>query len=82
MRGGDRGGLRGQFDQARDIDLGWRRTTRQVALNAGQPQLCVTLTPPRNLHTPRAQLLSNVLVLNPVSGQQHNARTERQPDAA
>jgi len=54
MRGGSGGGLRGQLHQARNIDLGRRRATRQIALNTSQPQTDIPLAPARDLHTPHA----------------------------
>jgi hypothetical protein len=81
MRSGYGLGLRGQFHQSRDIHLGWWRTARQVPLNTCQSCLGVPLTPACDLNTAYSQLLGDSLVLHPLRGQQHDARTLRKPHA-
>jgi hypothetical protein len=73
--------LRGQLHQPGHIHLHRRRPARQVTLDPLQPGLQVALAPARNLHPPDAELLGDVLVLQALRSQQHDARALRQPDA-
>ena len=73
--------LGSQIHQARHVDSRWRRTARQVALNARKPRFGIAFAPARNLHSPDLQLGGNVLALAPLRGQQHDACALCQPDA-
>ena len=81
VRGGLGRGLRGQLHQPGHVHLHRRRPARQVAFNPLQSRLQITLAPARDLHAPDAKLLGDVLVLQALGGQQHDARTLRQSDA-
>jgi hypothetical protein len=73
--------LRGQLDQLRHIHLDWWRATRKVALDAFHACLQITFAPAGHLHAPDAELLGDVLVLQPLRGQQNDPRALRQPHA-
>ena len=73
--------LRGQLHQLWHVDLHGRRATRQITFDAFKARFDVALAPARHLHAPHAQLFGDVLVLQPLSGQQHDACTLRQAHA-
>ena len=79
VRGCRRRGSRGQVHQLGYIHLHRGRAARQVALNALQPTLQIAFTPACDLYAPDTQLLSNVLVLQALRGQQHDLRSLRKP---
>ena len=69
--------LRGQFHQFLHVHLHRRRPARQVAFDPFKAKLQVALAPARDLHPAHAQCLGNVLVLQTLRGQQHDARSQR-----
>jgi hypothetical protein len=73
--------LRGQFHQSRHIHLHRRGAARQVALDSRQPRLRITPSPTRHLYAANPQLIRDLIVSHPISGQQHNPRTLCQPHA-
>ena len=81
VRGRLRRGLRGQLHQLGHIHLGRWRAARQVALDALQASIGVTITPAPDLHPSHAKRIGDVLVLHALRSQQHNARSLSQPDA-
>ena len=61
-----------------DTSVCRRRTTRQVVLDALQTRLKIALAPTRGLDATNVQSQSNVLVLQALRAQQHDACTQGQ----
>ena len=73
--------LRGQLHQASHVHLDRWRAARQVALDALQTGPEIALTPARDLNASDLQRQRDVLVLQALRSQQHDAREQGQPNA-